>query len=264
MTGGQDASAGAAAHAASTSKTISQANRGVGDDRGGASDAKAEEYRQPRFAPPPGATQILLVRHGESRAATVDDPFPLVDGHGDPELHPNGRQQAQLVGERLKGLPIAAVYVTNLRRTRETAAPLCAHLGLEPIVEADLREVFLGEWEGGLMRIKAAQNDPIMQRVRAEQRWDVIPGAESNAALSERIGRGLQLIAARHPDQLVVAVVHGGVIARILAMATGAEPFAFTGADNASISHIVMTGKTILVRQFNDCSHLTQSFGAGA
>ena len=52
------------------------------------------EYRQTRFQRPPGATEILLVRHGESRAATEDDPFPLVDGHGDPELHPNGRDQA--------------------------------------------------------------------------------------------------------------------------------------------------------------------------
>ncbi len=185
-----------------------------------------------------------------------------MDGHGDPELHPHGREQAELVGHRLKGLPIAAVYVTNLRRTSETAAPLCAWLGLEPIVEADLREVFLGAWEGGLMRIKAARNDPIMRRVWTEQRWDLIPGAESNAALGKRIGRGLQRIAARHPDELVVAVVHGGVIAHILAMATGAEPFAFTGADNASISHIVMTGDTIVVRRFNDCSHLSRDFGA--
>ncbi len=225
-------------------------------------DEGTREYRQPRFVAPPGATQILLVRHGESRAASAENPFPLVDGHGDPELHANGREQAERVGQRLQELPIAAVYVTNLRRTVETAAPLCAHLGLEPIVEADLREVFLGEWEGGLMRIKAAQNHPIMQRVRAEQRWDLIPGAESNAALGERLERGLQRIAARHPDELVVAVVHGGVIARILAMATGAEPFAFTGADNGSISHIVITGDAILVRRFNDCSHLSRNFDA--
>ena len=64
----------------------------------------ATEYRQPRFARPPGATEILLVRHGESRAATEDDPFPLVDGHGDPELHPAGRQQAERVGERLRNV----------------------------------------------------------------------------------------------------------------------------------------------------------------
>ena len=84
----------------------------------------AKEYRQTVFTRPPGATEILLVRHGESRAATADNPFPLVDGHGDPELHPNGEAQAIRVGQRLKDQPISAVYVTNLQRTSQTAAPL--------------------------------------------------------------------------------------------------------------------------------------------
>ena len=222
----------------------------------------AKEYRQTVFTRPPGATEVLLVRHGESRAATADNPFPLVDGHGDPELHPNGEQQALRVGERLKGQRIDAVYVTNLRRTAQTAAPLCAHLGITPIVEPDLREVCLGEWEGGVLRMKAHDNDPIYLRMQEEQRWDVIPGAESWATLNTRIVRGLQRIHANHRDQLVVAVVHGGVIGHILAHATGARPFAFNGADNGSISHIVMLDERIMVRRFNDASHLTADLHA--
>ena len=214
------------------------------------------EYRQQRFQPPAGSTEILLVRHGESRAATADNPFPLVDGHGDPELHPDGREQAVRVGQRLQHQPISAVYVSNLRRTHETAQPLCDHLDLTPQVDPDLREVFLGEWEGGLLRIKAHENDPVYQRVHEEQRWDVIPGAESHADLNRRLLRALNRIASRHADELVVAVVHGGVIAHILAHATGANHFAFNGADNGSISHIVMLDGHIRVRRFNDSSHL--------
>ncbi len=217
-----------------------------------------KEYRQQRFQPPPGATEILLVRHGESRAATADDPFPLVDGHGDPELHAEGREQAIRVGHRLKHQPISAVYVSNLRRTHETAQPLCSHLNLTPTIDPDLREVFLGEWEGGLLRIKAHENDPVYLRMHEEQRWDVIPGAESHADLNRRLMRALNRIAAKHPDELVVAVVHGGVIAHILAHATGANHFAFNGADNGSISHIIMVEGRILVRRFNDSSHLHQ------
>lgn len=224
--------------------------------------SEPKEYRQTRFERPPGATEILLIRHGESRAATPDDPFPLVDGHGDPELHANGQEQARRVGERLKGQPITAVYVSNLRRTHETAAPLCAHLGLEPRIDPDLREVFLGEWEGGLLRIKAHQNDPIIQEVFAKRRWDVIPGAESPESLTERLSRSLNRIAAAHPDELVAAFVHGGVIGHILSDATGARPFSFNGADNGSISHIVMTEGQILVRRFNDSTHLHDEISA--
>ena len=217
------------------------------------------EYRQQRYQPPAGATQILLVRHGESRAATADDPFPLVDGHGDPELHAAGREQAHRVGQRLKDQPISAIYVSNLRRTHETAQPLCDHLDVTPTVDPDLREVYLGEWEGGILRIKAHENDPVYLRMHEEQRWDVIPGAESHADLNQRLLRALNRIADNHADELVVAVVHGGVIAHILAHATGANHFAFNGADNGSISQIIMLDGRIHVRRFNDSTHLTES-----
>ena len=220
-----------------------------------------KEYRQHKFELPEGATDILLVRHGESRAATPDDPFPLVDGHGDPELAPQGRAQAVAVGQRLKDLPVSAVYVTNLRRTAETAAPLCEHLGMTPIVEPDLREVHLGEWEGGLFRIKVHENDPIYQQMQQEQRWDVIPGAESTETLNQRVFAGLQRIADKHPNEMVVVVVHGGVIGHIVAHATGARPFAFNGCDNGSISRIVMLNGEIVVRGFNDITHLQTGGG---
>lgn len=221
-----------------------------------------KEYPQARFERPHGATEILLVRHGESRSAKPGSPFPLVDGHGDPELSEQGRKQAARVGERLRHLPIEAIYVTKLRRTHETAAPLCRHLGMEFIIEPNLHEVFLGDWEGGIFRIKASENDPIFVQMMLEERWDIIPGAESADAFHKRIQRGLKNIASNHPNQLVAAVVHGGVIGQIIATATGARPFSFLGADNASISHIVMHEGLVVVRRFNDASHLHETMPA--
>tara|TARA_Y200000002_G_scaffold347765_1_gene323208 strand:+ start:191 stop:880 length:690 start_codon:yes stop_codon:yes gene_type:complete len=224
----------------------------------------SEGFRQHSYQPPAGATEIILVRHGESRAATMENPFPLVDGHGDPELHPNGEQQAVAVGEALKGESIAAIYVTSLQRTVQTAAPLAAHLGIKLQVEADLREVLLGEWEGGVLRMKAAAGDPLFLQMQAEQRWDVIPGAESWKTVNARVTAGLARIHDAHPDQKVVAVVHGGVIGHILAHATGASPFAFNGADNGSITRIVMHEAGIKVRSFNDNLHVQSTLHAGS
>lgn len=216
----------------------------------------AAEYRQHAYQAPAGATEILLVRHGESRAASVDNPFPLVDGHGDPELHANGEAQALLVRDRLRDEGIAAIYATSLRRTQQTATPLAAFLDLEIAIEADLREVLLGDWEGGILRMKAAAGDPVYHQMQAEERWDAIPGAESWETLNRRIMAGLRRIHSRHPNQKVVAVVHGGVIGHIAAYASGARPFAFNGADNGSITHIVMLNDNIKVRSFNDSTHV--------
>src|SRR4051812_12433986 len=145
------------------------------------------EVRQHRFARPPGAAELLLVRHGESAAAIEGVPFPLVDGQGDPPLHEEGRIQAEKVGERLAREPIAAIYVSTLQRTVETAAPLAARLGLTPRVEPDIREVHLGDWEGGALRQNVASGNPIALRMRSEQRWDVIPGAEPADAFRARV-----------------------------------------------------------------------------
>lgn len=215
------------------------------------------EYRQHRFTLPAGATDLLLVRHGESRALIPGEPFPRVDGHGDPELGEIGKGQAERVGERLKLLPIAAVYVTTLRRTVETARPLCDALALDAIVEPDLREVHLGDWEGGIYRIKAHEQDPLFLRMHEEGRWDVIPGAESNESLGRRTDRALTRIAERHRDRLVAVFTHGGIIGHILARATGSHPFAFAGADNGSVSRLILAGEQMILRGFNDISHLT-------
>ena len=216
----------------------------------------AKEIRQHRFARPPGATELLLVRHGESAAAVEGETFPLVDGQGDPPLHPEGVRQAELVGRRLQDEDISAIYVTTLQRTHQTAAPLAAALGITPIVEPDLREVHLGEWEGGVFRKHVAENHPIAQRMRVEQRWDVIPGAEPADAFRTRVQRGITAIAARHPDQTVVVVSHGGTMGEIISIATGARSFAFNGSDNASISQLIVFGDAWILRRYNDTAHL--------
>lgn len=219
-----------------------------------------EGFRQQRFVLPPGATRIVLVRHGESEAARRGQRFTLVDGHADPALHPEGERQAERVGARLGVDPwasdIAAIYVTTLRRTHQTAAPLAKRLALEPQVIADLREVFLGEWEGGELRWRAADGDPIYLEALQRRRWDVIPGAEPQHAFDARLRRGIHAITARHPDQTVVAVVHGGVIGQILGSATGTDAFTFAGADNASISELIVHGERRILRRFNDIAHL--------
>lgn len=218
--------------------------------------SESKEYRQHRFARPPGACELLLVRHGESAAAVEGETFPMVDGQGDPPLHPDGHRQAALVAERLQHEDISAIYVTTLQRTAQTAAPLAEKLGITPVVEPDLREVHLGEWEGGVFRKHMAENHPLVAQMRLEQRWDVIPGAEPGEQFRERVRRGITSIAARHPDECVVVVSHGGTMGEILSMATGGRAWAFNGSDNASISQLVVFGDVWILRRFNDTAHL--------
>ena len=218
----------------------------------------AATYRQSGFPAIPGAVDILLIRHGESQAYTPGVPFPMAGGHGDPPLAPNGHEQAKLLADRLASASIDAIYVTTLRRTAQTAAPLAERLGLTPAVEPDLREVHLGEWEGGEYRQRVAEQDPLVMEAFSQQRWDVIPGAENPAGLSARVRGAIERIARAHRDQRVAVFALGGVIGEALAQASGSRPFAFITSDNASISRLVVTDVRWFVRTFNDTAHLQQ------
>jgi 2,3-bisphosphoglycerate-dependent phosphoglycerate mutase len=220
--------------------------------------------RQWRFQPPPGATEILLVRHGESEPAVVGESFALLNGQSDPALSPEGAAEADQVCERLASEHVDAIYTSTLRRTAETAAPLARRLGITPVADDDLREVFLGEWEGGgIFRERVTDRHPLALRMFEEQRWDIVPGAEPAADFAHRLRGAVERIAAAHADQRVVVVAHGGTIGEILHQATGSQPFAFIGPDNASISHIVVTDERWILRRFNDTSHLQRAMTAG-
>ena len=180
----------------------------------------------------------------------------MLEGRGNPPLSDIGREQAELVGRRLAGEPIQALFCTSLQRTSETAAPLARALGMEPTPVADLAEVSLGEWDGGEFRIRARRGDPLIARVFAEQDWGVLPGAESMAAFTERVTRGIATVAAAGPG-LVAAFVHGGVIAELCRQATDSRPLAFVLNDNTAITRLVVHADgSLLLRSFNDIGHL--------
>jgi probable phosphoglycerate mutase len=201
------------------------------------------------------------VRHGASQPAVLGEPFPLLDGHGNPALAPAGEEQAMLVAERLAAEPLSGLFVTTLRRTAQTAEPLAAVTGLAPVVVPELREVFLGDWDGGEFRVRMAEGDPIAIQAVVEERWEVIPGAETMEAFGARVRAGIErVVAAAGPDATVAAIVHGGVIGEVCRQATESRPFAFIHADNGSLTRLViLPGGRWLLRSFNDTAHLASA-----
>ncbi len=213
---------------------------------------------QQRYEVPSGATRLLLVRHGAAAVAPEGgEPLGLLDGFNDPPLAPSGREQATAVGARLALDPPDRIFVSGLRRTVETAAPLVEASGLAAAEVPELREVHLGEWDHQYPH-KMASRDPLVARVLAEQRWDVIPGAEPAADYSARVAAGIErVLEETGEDATAAAFVHGGVISEVLAQATGAQPLAFIFGDNASITELLrLRGGRWMVRGFNDTAHL--------
>lgn len=72
---------------------------------------------------PSAAPPIYVMRH-------LNTP----EGVRDPDLLPEGQRAAQALARRLGRAHIRAIYVSDFRRTRQSAAPLAARLRLIPIV----------------------------------------------------------------------------------------------------------------------------------
>jgi probable phosphoglycerate mutase len=223
--------------------------------------ADRDSFEQTPYELPPGATEIVMVRHGASAPPIEGIPNPLVGGHSNPALAEAGKAQAELVAEGLRHEPISAIFCSTLRRTAETAAPLAAATGLEPVAIADLREVFLGDFEGGVYRIKTAEGDPTIARVFANEAWSEIPGAETFAEFGPRITGGVEeIVRQTGPDKAAVAMLHGAVIGQLCRQATDARAFAFVHADNGSVSRLVVQADgRWLLRSFNDISHVRRT-----
>ena len=204
---------------------------------------------------PPGAHEVLLVRHGACDPPAADG---LVGGRSDPSLNERGRREAGAVTARLSGKPIAATFATPLRRTTETAAAVAAEHGLEAVVLEDLVEVYLGEWEGHGIHERGARGDAELARVLREQRWELIPGAEPAAVFAERVRRGIEAVAdAAGNGTVAVAFTHSAVIAEFCRQVTGSEPFAFLHNSNGSLTRLMrMPDRRWILASFNESEHL--------
>ena len=163
------------------------------------------------------STWVYLARHGEVLHAAEGRFF----GHTDVALSPAGLAQAAALGRRLGGEPIAAVYASDLRRARESAAPLAAARGTGVVAVEPLREMAMGRWEGLTFAEIRAREPELCDRWLAHPFAMPFPDGESVADLRARAVPALWEIVLRHPGQRIAVVAHGGTNRVLLAEALG-------------------------------------------
>ncbi len=165
-------------------------------------------------------TRLFLIRHGAT-TLSAEDRFA---GAIDVPLSEDGREQARRLGERLAGVPVAALYASPLGRTIETARLVGAPRRLEPVPVAGLAEIAHGHWEG-------------LTRAEVEARfcdeyatWEQDPftfapeGGESGASVMARALPAVREIVARHAGADVGVVSHKATIRLILCGLLGIDP----------------------------------------
>ena len=196
-------------------------------------------------------TEIVLIRHGRSA-----DVVPGSSESDDPPLSDEGHRQAQALARRLKTKDIDVVVSSDLRRAADTAAYLAEPRGLDVVQRGDLREVFLGDWERGEFRRRAAAGDPEWLRFADAGRWDLVPGSEGDGAFRARVRGAVDELATTHEGRSIAIAAHGGVINAYLASVFGIDRSFFATIENTSLTILRASGERRLLVTVNDCTHL--------
>jgi alpha-ribazole phosphatase len=156
---------------------------------------------------PPAATRLYLVRHGR----VADGHADRYHGNNDIGLSPTGERQLSELARSLESVPLAAVYATPLRRTRDGAARLCQGRNIEPRVIPEFREIHFGVWEG-LTFGEIAERYPEELAARLQDLENFrIPEGESLLQVHQRAIPRLKTLLAEHPGQSLALVAHAGV-----------------------------------------------------
>jgi len=142
-------------------------------------------------------------------------------GHLDVPLSPRGHAQAEAQATRLRRVPFAAVYTSDLVRARTTGAIIGAPHGLAPTPVRELREMDMGRWDG-LTAGEIAKREP-----EAFEAWMAaigefpFPAGESVGDLIARVWPALTDIVTHHHGRAIAVVAHGGTNRAILCRALG-------------------------------------------
>ena len=150
--------------------------------------------------------RLLLIRHAETTANAqrlLDTAPPGTD------LSERGRIQAEELVEALADVPLEAIYVSDLVRTQQTAAPLAAARGLVPLVRPGVREIQAGEYEMAPDDGSWGAYLAVLYRWADGEPDARIPGGESGTEVLARFD-AVVAEAAQHETAAIVS--HGAMI----------------------------------------------------
>lgn len=210
---------------------------------------------------PSHSTSLLVVRHGETHWNIEG----RIQGHRDSPLTPNGRAQAQALAARLAVERPDALYSSDLGRACETAAPIAAATGLEPLLDDALRERSYGVFESFTWPEIEQRYPQEFARLQTRNPAYAVPGGESAIAFRERLLAVMAAISERHAGRRVVVVTHGGALGMLYRVASAMPLDAPRdyALPNAALNCFTWRAGRIELESWGDVAHLAVAHEAG-
>ncbi|MFH1972538.1 MAG: histidine phosphatase family protein [archaeon] len=158
--------------------------------------------------------KLIITRHGE----TEENKAGIIQGHLPGHLSETGIEQAKKVALRLKDEKIDFIYSSDLDRAANTAKEIAKFHPDVPIeFVKDLREKFLGEWQGKSKKeLGFTSNTSLVEFFPKD--------GETSEELFNRASNFLHKILSQHHNDTVVFTAHNGINKAMIAVITGKSP----------------------------------------
>jgi broad specificity phosphatase PhoE len=199
-------------------------------------------------------TRLFFARHGQT-AQSRDDVFC---GVTEVPLTERGREEAQLLAQRLRHESIDALYCSPEGRVQETVAPIRAELGLQPQTREALREMNFGLWEGR-SRAELAHDYSQDLALWETGSWMLqVPQGELQQAVIVRAVACIIDLVQAHSGQTLLLVSHKTTIRLLIGhlLNMSLHDSRVMRLDEASLSLLTITGDQVELAFYNDTSHL--------
>ena len=153
--------------------------------------------------------KLHLVRHGPAL-----DADGRAMGHTDAPLSPEGIEQVARLVTAWPRTP-SRIWSSDLRRARETAERIGQRWDVAPAIDARLREMNFGEWDGRFWNALEREDPDRLKHWMESWVTERVPGGESFTLLSERV-RDWYARCLADPAEEIVVVAHAGSIRALL------------------------------------------------
>lgn len=204
--------------------------------------------------------RLYIIRHGE----TDLNKNKVVQGRGvDADLNDTGRQQAEDFHQHYKDIPFDKVYISDLKRTRQTASKFIEK-GIPWEQLAGLDEFSWGIYEGKKHSFELNVGfDKLIKSWASGDYDNKAEGGESPNEVHARQVKAMDHILAQKQEKTVLVCMHGRALRLLLC---GLMNKTFSHMDefphqNTSLYILDYNGKDFSIDTFNSLAHLQQVYG---
>lgn len=202
---------------------------------------------------------LYLLRHGQTELSRAD----VFCGSGlDPQLTPEGQQMAQAFAAAYQSETWNAVYCSSLRRSIESAKPLCDALNISAQIRPGLNEIAYGKWEGlTKAAVEQSYHDDYIKWL-ADPAWNAATGGELAVAVARRSLQVVDEIKQQHTNGNVLVVSHKATIRILICSLLGIDVGRFRyrlGCPVGSLSRVEFSTTGPLLHSLADRSHLPEA-----